>query len=81
MEEGSFEEPLLGCFKDPGSCVLTAVVPCGGVCLQAKAVSTATEEGFCGAFLLGVCLGCIGTGLNRRKIRKRYNIAGSYAND
>ena len=76
-----FQEDLCGCFSDFGVCLFGCCVPCGIICLQAKAVSLVTNDGVVIPYLLASCCFLIGNALNRGTIRTRIGIYGSFIGD
>mmetsp|Transcript_690 Transcript_690/g.1244 ORF Transcript_690/g.1244 Transcript_690/m.1244 type:complete len:110 (-) Transcript_690:4791-5120(-) len=78
---GGWEQPLLGCLSDIGSCLVVLFCP-GGYCYcQATSVSKATGEGCCIPYFCPIVLCCIGAAINRSKIRDRYLIDGGFCTD
>lgn len=75
-----FKEGLYSCCSDIPVCLAGATVI--GICiLQGQAVSKATGQGCCVPCLI-VTFGCfIGGAVNRRRIRKIYDISGSFLLD
>lgn len=77
----SFQEELFGCFSDMASCIWACCIPCGVICLQAKAVDMITGDGMVIPCLLTMCLSCIGGAINRGTIRTKLGIQGSFVSD
>lgn len=73
----SFHENFCGCLKRPPSCLVAFFVPAGVCCLQGKSLDKAYKRSCWGPCLLGVFFCCIGTGINRSKIRRHYEIEGN----
>ena len=77
----NFEEKLLDCGKDRGLCLLSLFVPGGQCWVQARAVSIVNGGIFWTPFLLS-CLGCcIGSAVNRQRVRDSFLIKGSVCMD
>ena len=77
----AFQEDLFGCFSDIGSCLWGCLVPCGVVCLQAKAVDKITGNGMVVPCLLLLCLSCIGGAINRGTIRTKLGYKADFLCD
>ncbi|OMJ70776.1 hypothetical protein SteCoe_31171 [Stentor coeruleus] len=75
-----FDENLFGCLSSLSICSI-ALIPGGCCILQAIAVDRALEKGIIGACIFSCMLLCIGSSLNRARIRDRYNIEGSHLKD
>lgn len=77
----SFHEELCGCFSDITVCLFGCFIPGGFMCQQAYAVDKASGHGAFIPYLLVCCLGCIGGGINRNKIREIYSMEGGILTD
>lgn len=77
----SFDDPLCGCFSDICSCLVSCCLPLGVSCVQACAVDKSLDSGMCKSFIHPCILMCIGSAINRGKIRSKYMIEGSFVGD
>ena len=74
----TWSSSLFDCYADCFSCCVTGYV---GPCLQGESVHIALGDRCWPHGFLAARLGCIGGAYNREKIRKKYNIDGSWCND
>jgi Cys-rich protein (TIGR01571 family) len=72
----AWKAPLFSCWLNPCECCCVCCCPIGGPCyVQANAAVKAKAHETCTIpFLLACFLGCIGTTINRGKIREAYKI-------
>lgn len=74
-----FQNGILGCFEDCGTCLITYFCPCVTAGRNAEAVGENCV--LCGFLTLLGPIGIVSRGKVREKIREKYGIAGSLIND
>ena len=76
-----FKEKFWDCTDDFKVCLVSACVPGGFCCLQAKAVDKIKNTGTVIPYFLVCSLCCIGGMMNRASIREKLNIKGKLSHD
>ena len=76
-----WEENLFGCFGNTPYCCLVTILPFCYPVFQGCIVQKVTRESWSNACCLPLFCCCIGSAINRRKIRDRYLIPGNFCGD
>ena len=68
---------LFDYMSDPMVFLVSCLIPCGPVLLQAAAVDNVTHGGKMSPYCMIMCLGGLGAALNRETIRKKLDLQGN----
>lgn len=77
---GGWKYNLLQCGENPVMCLWACCIPCGIACMQSTAAKYADKDNKHAptvAFLLSCCCGCVGSIINRYRLRQKAHVTDS----